>query len=96
LLAPDPNAHFFAPDIDSFRANAERQATFDTVVTAIDDAAAAAAASDFATVSSKIQFVSDTAGTLLDGLVADGLESGVDLNLADGAADIQTLVAGCL
>jgi hypothetical protein len=94
LLAPA--AHPLAPDIDSFRANAERQATFDTVVTAIDDAATAAAAGDFATVSSKIQFVSDTAGTLLDGLVADGLESGVDLNLADGAADIQTLVTACL
>ncbi|KAJ6522713.1 hypothetical protein B0H19DRAFT_1085972 [Mycena capillaripes] len=81
---------------DPFRENPTDSATFDTVVSAIADAKTAAAAGDFATVATKISFVSDTTGSLLDGKVADGLESGIDLTLVDLAADTASAVAACL
>ncbi|KAJ7130264.1 hypothetical protein C8R44DRAFT_775214 [Mycena epipterygia] len=80
---------------DPFRSDDARAATFDTVVQAIADAGTAAASNDFATVSSKISFVDDTVSGLLDGLVADGLESSIDLNLADLADATKTLAAAC-
>ncbi|KAJ7660112.1 hypothetical protein DFH06DRAFT_1193799 [Mycena polygramma] len=80
---------------DPFRQNAADSATFDTVVSAIADADTAATAGDFATVSSKIQFVVDTTRGLLNGKIADGLESGIDLKLADLAGETETLAAAC-
>jgi len=84
---------FVSPD--PFRANDADKATFDTVVTAIGDAGTAAAAGDFATASAKIASVNDAVSGLLDGLVADGLESGIDLNLADLADETSTLLSAC-
>ncbi|KAJ6457011.1 hypothetical protein C8R47DRAFT_185347 [Mycena vitilis] len=80
---------------DPFRQSADNSATFDTVVSAIADADTAATAGNFATVSSKIKFVADTTDTLLDGKVADGLESGVDLSLNKLAHDTEILAAAC-
>ncbi|KAJ6628070.1 hypothetical protein B0H10DRAFT_268513 [Mycena sp. CBHHK59/15] len=85
LVAPDP-----------FRQSDASAATFDQVVSAINDAGTAAASSDFATVSSKLSFIDDTVNGLLSGLdVQDGLESGVDLQLSSLADDAVQAVAAC-
>ncbi|KAJ6615975.1 hypothetical protein B0H10DRAFT_1420401 [Mycena sp. CBHHK59/15] len=64
LVAPDP-----------FRQSDASAATFDQVVSAINDAGTAAASGDFATVSSKLSFIDDTVNGLLSGLdVQDGLD----------------------
>ncbi|KAJ7074791.1 hypothetical protein C8F01DRAFT_1225200 [Mycena amicta] len=88
------NVGFVLPDPD--RATAEKAATFDTLVTAIGDAAAAAAKGDFATAQTKIAFVDTTANDLVDGEIADGLESGDDLKLIDLAGQASDAVNACV
>ncbi|KAJ7481501.1 hypothetical protein FB451DRAFT_130000 [Mycena latifolia] len=70
-----------SPLPDPFRANDADAAAFDTVVSAIADAGTAAAAGDFNTTASKVSFVNNAVSGLLDGKVADGLESSIDRTL---------------
>ncbi|KAJ7150754.1 hypothetical protein C8R46DRAFT_1198279 [Mycena filopes] len=90
------NVGFVLPD--PLRRNDADVATFDTIVSAINDASTALGASDLATTSSKIGFAADTLRAMfissLD--IADGTESSVDLDLADELADASAQVAACV
>ncbi|KAJ7481515.1 hypothetical protein FB451DRAFT_1555784 [Mycena latifolia] len=83
---------------DPFRQNDADIATFDTVVTAINDASTAAGAKDFATVSSKLAFISDTVDELLTegDKLQNGQVSGIDLELSNLADDATDLVNACI
>ncbi|KAJ7084009.1 hypothetical protein B0H15DRAFT_951759 [Mycena belliarum] len=78
---------------DTFRVTAADAATFDTVVTAINDAATAAAANDFATTSTKISFIVDK----VTGLFGDKDQnvSAIDLELFADARAATALVNVC-
>ncbi|KAJ6584793.1 hypothetical protein B0H19DRAFT_1319319 [Mycena capillaripes] len=85
------------PFPDNIRSSPADAATFDTVVTAIDDidAAKAAAASDFATAASKIWFVHDTVSGLIGDKAQDGDVSGIVLDLFADSNEGNTLAAAC-
>ncbi|KAJ6586735.1 hypothetical protein B0H10DRAFT_1961579 [Mycena sp. CBHHK59/15] len=79
-----------------FRQNDASAATFDQVVSAINDAVTAVTSSDFATVASKLSFIDDTVNGLLSGLdVQDRLESWVDLQLSSLSDDMLKLATAC-
>ncbi|KAJ7857684.1 hypothetical protein B0H14DRAFT_2750833 [Mycena olivaceomarginata] len=83
------------PFPDNIRSSPADAATFDTVVTAIDDAGTAAEAADFATVASKISFVQDTVSNLIGGKLQDGDVSSIVLDLFTDSKDGSSLAAAC-
>ncbi|KAJ7172824.1 hypothetical protein C8R43DRAFT_1119663 [Mycena crocata] len=70
-------------------------ATLTTVFTQLDAANAANAAGDFATVASSLQTLVDVTDDFLGPLLADGLESGADLQLNQVADDTASIAKLC-
>ncbi|KAJ7166514.1 hypothetical protein C8R43DRAFT_946064 [Mycena crocata] len=73
-----------------------RKTSLDKAIDALDAAEQAAAADDFAAVSTQITLVSDTANSLVSGKIQDGVESGIDLNFftlaRDGSCVLKSLM----
>ncbi|KAF7316095.1 hypothetical protein MIND_00127600 [Mycena indigotica] len=89
------NVGLVAPDPD--RNTPAKAATFDTLVAAVGDATTAAAGGDFATAKTKLDFVRDTASSLIDPEAAqNGLVSGDDFDLRNLAKDASEAAALCV